>query len=157
MNNQIEAALAADAKQAIMQKLASVGADLPFLIHLNPDDQASMQLLADGRRPFVARAIEIAQMNPEANPGEALTQSALKDMNLFNDLESIERELRRLTEMVRDTRLIAGAEAYEYARIVYKKVKLAEALETPGMKTLLEDLGRLYKPNRASAPEKGGQ
>lgn len=153
MKNQVEAVLAAEVKQAINQAFATLNASMPFLKNVPASEKQGMQILADGRRPFVAKAIEVAQTIPDANPGAVLVEGAEKDLNLFNDLETIERELRRLTEMVSDTRALAGAEAYEFARIVYKKVKLSDAMGAPGMKTLIDDLGRLYKLSpRESAP-----
>ena len=50
----------------------------------------------------------------------------------------------RMSEMVTDTRMVAGAEFYDFARIVYKMSKIAVSLEKPGSQSIVDDLGKFY-------------
>jgi hypothetical protein len=50
-----------------------------------------------------------------------------KALNLhlkFDKLQTVDRELRCLSEMVSDTRMLAGAELYEFASVVYKMANI---------------------------------
>lgn len=56
--------------------------------------------------------------------------------------------------MVTDTRKFAGAELYEFSRVVYKMAKLSASIGTPGTQSIVDDLGRLYSGNGKSVPSK---
>jgi hypothetical protein len=66
-------------------------------------------------------------------------------MNLYSGLSIIENELNQLVEMVRDTKQLAGAEAYEVSRFIYMKAKMALKMKEPGMQAIVDELGKLYK------------
>jgi hypothetical protein len=69
---------------------------------------------------------------------------AQKDLALYTKLQTVERELIRLSEMVSDTRMLAGAELYQFARVTYKMSKIAASLNVPGIKSIVDDLGSLF-------------
>lgn len=50
------------------------------------------------------------------------------------------------------TRMLAGAELYEFARVVYKMAKISASLGTPGTQSIVEDLGKLYAYNGNTTP-----
>lgn len=55
--------------------------------------------------------------------------------------------------MVHDTKQLAGAEAYEVSRYVYMKAKMALKMDEPGMKTIVDELSKLFKQAGSSTSE----
>ena len=102
-------------------------------------------MLDDGRKPFTEKAYEYAARNEAVNPGPELIAAGLKDLKLYSSLSIIERELMQLLEMVRDTKQLAGSESYETARFIYMKAKMALKMKSPGVQTIVDELGKLYK------------
>ena len=109
-----------------------------------------MQLLDDGRKPFTEKAHELATRNAIINPGDALLTACEHDLNLYSGLSIIENELQQLLEMVHDTKQLAGSEAYEVARFVYMKAKMALKMKEPGMQAIVDELGKLFKQTTAT-------
>ena len=109
-------------------------------------------MLEDGRYPFASKAVDYASREASLCPNPVLLDEAQKDMNVFDKLQTVDRELSRLSEMVSDTRIVAGAELYTFARVAYKMAKISASLGTPDTQSIVEDLGRLYTNNGKSNP-----
>lgn len=152
MANQISAQLSEEDLNEILQAIATIRQKLPFLVKLSPDDKKKTAMLDDGRIPFASKALDYASREPSISPNPLLLEGAQIDSNLFGKLQSVDRELARLSEMVNDTRMLAGAELYEFARIVYKMSKISASLDVPGTKSIVDDLGKLYAANANTAP-----
>ena len=118
---------------------------MAFLIKLSEADWKSLQLLDDGRKPFTEKAHKLAIRNAAINPRDALLTAGEPDLNLYSGLSIIENELQQLLEMVHDTKQLAGAEAYEVARFVYMKAKMALKMKEPGMQAIVDELCKLFK------------
>ncbi|WP_159521663.1 hypothetical protein [Sunxiuqinia indica] len=145
MENQINVELLAEDLDLILQSIVTIREKMPFLVRLTPEEKKTLAMMDDGRAPFTEKAIDYAGHEPALNPNETLLDESRKDISLYESLGSVERELSRLTEMVSDTRMLAGAEAYETARIIYKMAKIAASMSVPGTKTIVDDLGKLYQ------------
>ena len=153
MENRIDVTLAEELKTQVLEGVTELKTQMPFLIKLPDADRKSLQLLDDGRKPFTEKARDYATRNAAINPGDALLVSCEHDLNLFSGLSVIENELKQLLEMVRDTRQLAGAEAYEVARFVYMKAKVALKMKEPGMQAIVDELGKLYKQSSPAPAE----
>lgn len=147
MSNQISAQLSEEALNEILQAINTIKLKLPFLVKLSIDDKKKTAMLDDGRIPFASKALDYASREPSISPNPLLLTEAQTDNNLFVKLQKVDRELARLSEMVSDTRMLAGAELYEFARIVYKMSKISASLDVPGTKSIVDDLGKLYAGN----------
>lgn len=149
MENRIDVTIAPELKTTILQAVNTARTAMPFLIKLSDTDRQSLQMMNDGRKPFVEKCIDLASRNTSLDPGSSLLEQAPKDIELYTFLASLENELQQLMEMVRDTRQLAGAEAYEVARFVYMKAKMNEKLGQPGSKAIVDELSKLFKQNGA--------
>ena len=145
MQNRISVSIDSEVLQQILQKMTDIKGQLPFLLKLTDAERKSLQMMDDGRKPFVEKSLDYASRNDAVNPGGDLMEAAAVDLSLNTSLQSVENELAQLYESVRDTRMLAGAEAYEVARFVYMKAKMAEKMGVPGMKTVVDDLAALFK------------
>ena len=150
MENRIDVAFNEESKNQILQGILGLRSLMAFLIKLSEADRKSLQLLDDGRKPFTEKAHELATRNAIINPGDALLTACEHDLNLYSGLSIIENELRQLLEMVHDTKQLAGAEAYEVARFVYMKAKMALKMKEPGMQAIVDELGKLFKQATAT-------
>jgi hypothetical protein len=155
MGNQISAQLSEQDLNEVIQAIATIRQKLPFLVKLSVNDKKTTPMLDDGRAPFALKALDYARHERSICPNPMLLEEANKDSELFSRLQTIDRELTRLSEMVNDTRMLAGAELYEFARVVYKMAKISSSLGTPGTQSIVEDLGKLYASsgNSGAAPK----
>lgn len=150
MANQISVQFSDEDLKAVLQAIDTIRQKLPFLVKLSADDKKKTAMLDDGRTPFASKALDYASREPSISPNPLLLEEAQKDSNLFGKLQTVDRELARLSEMVSDTRMLAGAELYEFARVVYKMSKISASLDVPGTKSIVDDLGKLYASNGSS-------
>ena len=156
MSNQITAELSDQDLEVILQAIDTIRQKLPFLVLLPPSDKKATAMLDEGRIPFALKAVEYASLEAAVSPNPQLLIEAKKDLAVYNKLQTVERELSRLSEMVGDTRMLAGSELYGFARIAYKMSKIAALLNVPGTKSIVDDLGRLFatqgKSSQANTP-----
>jgi hypothetical protein len=151
MNNLIDVNLTALEKETAIGVVSSAKLAMPFLIKLSDDERKSLQMMDDGRKPFVEKCIDFASHNPNLDLGSGLIMRVPNDLSLYSFLSTIENELLQLLEMVHDTKQLAGAEAYEVARMVYLKAKMNVQMGIPGSQSIVDELGQLYKQNGAAA------
>jgi hypothetical protein len=140
----ISAELPDEGLEAVLQAIATFRQKLPFLVLLPAGDKKSSPMLDEGRVPFALKAVEYASREKAISPNPPLLHEAQKDLALFTRLQTVERELSRLSEMVSDTRMLAGAELYQFARVTYKMSKIVASLNVPGTKSIVDDLGILF-------------
>ena len=151
MSNQINSQFSDEDLKDVLQAITTIRQKLPFLVKLSADDKKKTAMLDDGRTPFASKALDYASREASISPNPLLLEEAKLDSNLFGKLQSVDRELARLSEMVTDTKMLAGAELYEFARVVYKMAKISASLGTPGTKSIVDDLGKLYAANGSTA------
>jgi hypothetical protein len=144
MTNYVSNVLSAEDLEATMQALNTLREKMPYLVKLSAEQKKASSMLEDGRLPFVQKALSYAQREASLNFNATLLDEANKDLSLYNSLAAIEREMSRLAEMVKDTRMAAGAEAYEAARVIYKMAKVSASMNVPGTQSILDDLGKLF-------------
>ncbi|HZL10508.1 MAG TPA: hypothetical protein VFC65_10950 [Prolixibacteraceae bacterium] len=152
MSNQLSIQINDEDLNEVLQAIDTIRRKLPFLVKLSASEKRSTAMLDDGRIPFTNKALEYASREVSISPNPVLLDEAKKDSQLYNKLHSVDRELTRLSEMVSDTRMLAGAELYEFARFVYKMSKISASIGTPGTKSIVDDLGKLYAGNGNSTP-----
>lgn len=145
MNNRIDSEISPAALVAIQAAIDTIKTELPFLIKLADGERKAMSLMDDGRRPFVEKCFELGARNPEIDPGSGLIDAGKKDLNLFIGLTNVKNEVEQLLEMLRDTKQLSGAEAYEIARFIYMKAQMAVKMKQPGSQSIVDELGKLYK------------
>jgi len=147
MNNKINVILTPENKETVVQAIKDAKTGMPFLIKLSKDERKSLQKMDDGRKPFVQKGVEFAKGNKDLDPGSGLLEAAPNDVELYSFLATLENELRQLLEMVIDTKILAGSEAYDVGRFVYMKAKMNVAMDIPGSQAIVDELSKLYKQN----------
>lgn len=98
---------------------------LPFLIDLSGYERRSQLKLGNKSRAFVAKAVEVADQNIELLPSFFDLDEFKKDVKLFADLNSIRIAFLQLAELIDDTIVVSGSDAYKTALEVYGHAKAA--------------------------------
>lgn len=155
MNNKVDKQLTDEEKTEILQLITTLRSKMPFLIKLSNDDRKSMVFMDDGRKPFASKSFDYATRNSDVNPGAEMVEAGNHDLDLFSFLTTVESEIGQMHEMVRDTKQAAGSEAFEVARFIYKKAKMSLEMGVPGTKTIVDDLGKLFKTTSSTGAATG--
>lgn len=157
MSNLIDVNLKPEVKDSVLQAILSAKTAMPFLIKLADDERKSLQTIDDGRKPFVDKSLDLAKRNAQLDPGAGMIDQASNDIDLYSFLSTVENELRQLLEMVRDSKQLAGSEAYEVARFVYMKAKMNVKMSMPGSQSVVDELSKLFKQNGSSPKDESGK
>ncbi len=116
----------------------------PFLVALTPDDRMELPKMSDRSRPFVGKALDYAQDQPDLAPAYLNVPELKKDVEAVEVLTEFNRTLSRLNDNVEDTIMLAGSEAYSAALTFYNSVKQATKMNVPGAKTIYDDLKQRF-------------
>jgi hypothetical protein len=138
-NMPISAQLSQADRDAVMAAIATIKAKLPFLIDLSADDRKALPKMGDKSRAFVSKAMEVATQNPDFLPRSFDIAELQKDVQLFESLYPILLSLTQLQDLVDDTCLAVGSEAYAAALQVYTYAKASG--QGTGLETAVEELG----------------
>ena len=151
-NNRISATLPKADADAVAAAISTIRQKLPFLIDLTADERRALTKLGDKSRAFVLKALEVATQNPTMLPGSFGLQEMKADVELFESLEPIFMAINKLQDLIDDTLMLAGSEAYAAALAVYTFARLSDAGEA--LELAADDLGRRFvrKSKRGTSP-----
>ena len=112
------------------------------MVDLTPEDRRSLPRMGDKSRTFVNKALEIAVQNPDFLPRSFDIDELKKDVELFEGIYPIWQAITQLAELVDDTKMAVGSEAYVGALLVYNYAKNSPLAS--GMDGLVDDLGKRF-------------
>ncbi len=146
--NRIDAALESAAATTIATHLDSLEGLLPFLTDLTPGERQSLPKMGDRSRAFVERSLELARGDDSFLPRNLDVAAFGKDLALWQSLEPVRARLARLLELVEDTQIVAGSEAYLAALEVYAAAKRSG--KGAGLDDLLDRVGQRFAARRTT-------
>lgn len=141
--NRISATMAQADKDAVMAAIKTLSDKMPFLIDLGPDERKALPKLGDKSRAFVEKALEIATQNPGFLPRDFDIEEFRKDVTIFTDLSSVRQALSKVFDLVEDSMMVAGSEAYIAALMVYNIAK-SKNIGTEGLDSTIDELGQRF-------------
>lgn len=150
MSDYISAEITNETISQITSDLADIQAKMPFILNLSPAVKKTMPKLEDGRSPFVSKCLYYARKEPKILPPFTNLDELERDINLFNNLQNIAKEINRLADMINDTRIAAGSDAYVASLSIYNAVKQAAKMNVPGTKPIVDDLKKTFENIAAS-------
>ncbi|MCY6490809.1 hypothetical protein [Leptolyngbya sp. GGD] len=154
--SRISATLSQDDRDAIAGAIATIQQRLPFLIDLVAEERATLPKLGNKTRTFVSKALDVASQNPDFLPRSFKVDEMQKDMQLFEDLDRLLMSLTQLQDMVDDTCVLVGSEAYSAALTVYNYAKTS-GVTMNGLEPIVEEMRQHFrKPRKAKAPKVSG-
>jgi hypothetical protein len=143
--NKLSVEITQEKDTAVQQLLDSVQGELDFLIDLSVDDRK--RLFKMGRRnvDFVNRGLKHLEGSPQFIPPYMSLEEYRKDVDTSTWLRKVEKRLDEISDMVKDTAMLAEAEAYQAARLYYKSVKAAARAGDEGAEQIVRDLAVHFK------------
>ncbi|MCG8366116.1 MAG: hypothetical protein MJA27_22625 [Pseudanabaenales cyanobacterium] len=121
--NRISASLDQADQGAVMAAISTIKEKLPFLMDLTTEERKSLPKMGDKSRAFVSKALEVATQNPDFLPRSFDLEEMRKDVQLFEALYPLLLSLTQMQELVDDTCMAVGSEAYAAALQVYNYAK----------------------------------
>lgn len=140
--NRISSEFSADDRAKVMDLIAQIDQKLSFLVDVGPEERRSMTKLGDRNGAFTRKALEIATQNPNFLPRSFDIDEMRRDYELYEALQPILLALTRLRELMDDTAVAAGDEAYRAALEVYRYAKANGSVA--GLDDLIDEMGRRF-------------
>lgn len=116
----------------------------PVLKTLSPEDRLQLPKMGDKTLAFVQKTVDYSVTYPQFMPPFTDGNELKKDLAAVNTLNQIFRPLLNLTQMLDDSILMAGSDAYIAALSYYNTVKQATKVNANNAKTIYDDLSRRF-------------
>ena len=145
--NPISAQLSQTDRDAIDHAVTTIKQHLPFLVDLMREERAALPKMGDKSRAFVAKALEVASRNATFLPRSFEVEEMRKDLELYDDLYGLLLTLTQLQDMVDDTCIVVGSEAYTAALTVYNYAKNS-GQTSGGLEPLVQAMGQRFRKAR---------
>ena len=142
MPENISATLSTTTRDEILVNINAIKQQLPFLIDLTTDERRGLSKMGDKSSAFVTKALEVATQNPDFLPRSFSVEEMRKDVELMQMLQPILMVINQLQDLVEDTYMQVGSEAYTAALNVYTYAKNSPS--GTALEGVAEDLGRRF-------------
>ncbi len=143
--NQISLSIPPEKVEEAKQFYAQGNAILaPYLVSLTNDQKAGLPKMGEKSIPFVTKGAEYLRI-PETPAPPYIESAELDiDLNAYETLRQIRQVVMPTAEMIDDTMLLCGSEAYIAVLAFYNYLKGAAKMGVPGAKTIFEDLSTRF-------------
>jgi hypothetical protein len=142
----IDAELSIDDLDAVMAALEIIRQKLPFLVGLSPDERRQLSKIGRKSQTFVVKALDMAAKHGDLMPRYFNIEEARRDLELFETLNPVLQSLNQLKELVEDTQMVVGSEAYAAARLAYNTAKASG--KNRGLDEVVSDLAQQFRKTR---------
>jgi len=140
--NQISATMTNADRDAVLAAVATIKEKLPFLMDLTPEQRTSLPKMGDKSQAFVNKALEVATQNPDFLPRSFDLEEMKRDVELFQALYPVFLSLTQLQELVDDTVMAVGSDAYAAALVVYNFAKASG--KGSGLDAVADEMGKRF-------------
>lgn len=153
-SNRISLVIPAEDVEQVKQLFTQIGQILaPHLINLTPDERVQLPKMGDKSIPFVTKGEEYLLIPGTPAPPYVNPEELKIDLNAFETIRQIRQVAQPIFDMLDDTMLLCGSEAYVAVLAFYAYLKGAAKMNVPGAKTILDDLSARF-PSRPTKKEK---
>jgi hypothetical protein len=112
----------------------------PYMLALTPAERRELPKMGEKTIGFVEKAYDFAQKNPNLVPPYLEMAAFGVDFADAHSLWTLLNTVQQLEQVLDDTEMIAGSEAYQAALVFYHSVKTAAAQDVPGAKAVYDEL-----------------
>ena len=126
----------------------------PYLVSITTEERKSLPKMSDKTVAFVSKVVEYTASNPKYIPSMMEPAEFKKDYDANQALLPLNAVSQQVSEMMKDTIMLAGHEAYVQALYYYGSVKLAAKSGDSEAKTIYEDLSKRFPRSKSSTTEK---
>jgi hypothetical protein len=113
---------------------------VPHLINLGPEERRALPKMGDKTVAFVSKAMQYAREHPDMLPPFVDIDEFARDLAAVELLLGLLRPLRQVVDMVEDSMLLAGSEAYSAGLAFYEVAKAYAKRNVAGAGTIADDL-----------------
>ncbi len=124
----------------------------PYLVSLTNDQKAGLPKMGEKSIPFVTKGAEYLSIPSTPAPPYIEPAELNIDLTAHETLRQIRQVVAPTLEMLDDTMLLCGSEAYIAVLAFYNYLKGAAKMGVPGAKTIYEDLSTRF-PGRTVKKE----
>lgn len=150
--NRVSAQLGEADRQAVLAAIETIRQRLPFLVDLTPEERRTLPRMGEKSRGFVEQALLVAEQNPDILPRSFDVGEMRNDVALLSALSPTLHALSQLNELVDDTVMAVGSEAYASALLVYQFARAAG--KGPALDTALDGMAqRFARKSRGAAAD----
>lgn len=144
MANLISATFTEEDERQVMELLAQLKAKFPFGIKLSADQKKRIPKLDDARIPFAEKGLFYGEQQPLIVPPFTNLGEYKVDLDFVKATRRVGAEMASIAEMVSDTRMAAGSDAYQASLSIYSSAKSAVKQGVPGTQTIVDEMGKLF-------------
>lgn len=155
MPDNISATLSTETRDEILSNINAIKQQLPFLIDLTAEERRSLTKMGDKSSAFVTKALEVATQNPDFLPRSFSVEEMRKDVELMQMLQPILMVVNQLQDLVEDTYMQVGSEAYSAALTIYNYAKNSPS--GSALEGVAEELGRRFARKPRQPDNKNGK
>lgn len=144
-SNQISITIPPEVVEQVKQLYSQANAILaPYLISLTNDQKAILPKMGEKSIPFVTKAAEYLSIPTTPTPPYIDATELKIDISAYETLRQIRQVAAPTLEMLDDTMLLCGSEAYIAVLAFYNYLKGASKMNVPGAKTIFDDLSTRF-------------
>jgi hypothetical protein len=151
-NNRINITATAAQITAVKAAFQTILTNLPFLIGLTTDERTSLPKMNVNNKAFAEDSINAGANNAAMVPSYLSVPNMQNDLTLFNQLDELEGLANQLCERIRDTRILAGSEAYVSALALYRLFGSAAEAGVPGADAIVAQLRERFIRTTSTPP-----
>jgi len=153
-SNRISMAMPVEVAEQIKQLFTQINLIAsPYLINLTPDERIQLPKMGEKSIPFVTKGLEYLKVPGTPAPPYIEVGELEIDVNGYETLRQIRQIAQPTVDMLDDTMLLCGSEAYVAVLAFYSYLKGAAKMNVPGAKTIYDDLSNRF-PRRPTKKEK---
>jgi len=139
--NRVSISLTPEQNQQIVAAISQLTSALtPICVSLTAEERQRLLKMGPASVAFVAAAGMHAQQHPEFVPSFVDVPEFLKDVKTVEDFTKLENLLGPVMQLLTDTMLLAGSEAYNSGLMVYGNIQSAAKNRVAGAESILNDL-----------------
>ena len=138
----ISATLSVAERDEVIAAFNTIKQKLPFLVDLSAEERRAMTKMGDKSNAFVSKAVEVATQYPDIIPRAFNIEEMKKDVDLLQMLQPILMAANQVQDLIEDTYMQVGSEAYMAALSIYNYTKNSPA--GTALDGVAGDMGRRF-------------
>jgi hypothetical protein len=142
----IDATLTQQDIDEVVAELKNIRDRLSFLIGLSVQERRQIPKMGRKSQSFAVRALDMAAQHNDVMPRHLNIEEARRDLALYESLNPILQAVSHLRELLEDTQMLAGSEAYAAARLAYNAAKVSG--KNLGLDDIIDDLSQQFRRAR---------
>lgn len=142
--NRINVVLSDADTESMFQDIAAFISKIPQCGGLTPEERKRLITINVANKIFSEDVLNAAKTLPNVLPSYIDLSLLENDLNVFRQLDQLEKVLLQGLSRLQDAKRIAGHEAYMTSNVIYEFIKNASKVGVPGTKTAYETLKARY-------------